>query len=344
MLVLGVETSCDETGASVVKNGEEILSNVVASSLDFHRRYGGIVPEIATRYHVEVINCVVRDSLKKANVNLNDIDLIAVTCGPGLVGALLVGISFAKSLSYSLDVPLVGVNHLWSHIYSGLIGRRGIKFPFIGLVISGGHTCLVFCEDIGRFKLLGQTKDDAIGEAFDKVAKVLGLGYPGGPAIERVALDGTPDSISFTPTHLDERSYDFSFSGIKTAVLYYIRGCPTKSARGGHSGKKRLNKGLKSDIAASFQKAVFSPVVEKSIDACKFKGVESIVVGGGVSANKYFRALLTSVGLKNGIDVIFPPFELSLDNAAMVAAFGYKLFKSGIKSDLHLTASPNLRF
>jgi N6-L-threonylcarbamoyladenine synthase len=330
MLVLGIETSCDETGASVVKDGREILSNVVASSLDFHRRYGGIVPEIATRYHIEVINYVVRNSLRKAGVKLGGVDLIAVTCGPGLVGALLVGISFAKSLSFSLGIPLIGVNHLWSHIYSGLIGRRGVKYPFIGLVISGGHTCLVFCEDIGKFKLLGQTKDDAVGEAFDKVAKVLKLGYPGGPAIERAACNGDPDAIRFAPTYLDEVSYDFSFSGIKTAVLYYIR-------------KKRLNKRLKSDVVASFQKAVFESLVEKSIDACKFRGVESLVVGGGVSANKYLRAILINAGLKNGIDVIFPPFELSLDNAAMVAALGYSLFKKEIRSDLYLTAEPNLK-
>lgn len=330
MLVLGIETSCDETGASVVKDGKEILSNTVASSLEFHKRYGGIVPEIATRYHIEVINYVIKDSLKKAGVKLDDIDLIAVTCGPGLVGALLVGISFAKSLSYSLGVPLIGVNHLWSHIYSGLIGRRNIKFPFVGLVISGGHTTLVFCENIGKFKLLGQTKDDAIGEAFDKVAKVLGLGYPGGPVIEKAAQDGNPYAIGFKPTYLDDRSYDFSFSGIKTAVLYYIR-------------DKRLDKGLKSDIAASFQKAVFDPLVEKSIGACKFKGVKSLVVGGGVSANKYFREILTNAGYEDGIDVIFPPFELSLDNAAMVSALGYKLFKKGVKSDSHLTAEPNLK-
>lgn len=329
MLVLGIETSCDETGASVVADGAKILSNTVASSLEFHKRYGGVVPEIATRYHIEVINYVVRDSLKKANVDINDIDLIAVTHGPGLVGAILVGVSFAKSLSFALEVPLIGVNHLWSHIYSGLIGKRSVRFPFIGLVISGGHTGLLFCEGVDRFKLLGQTKDDAVGEAFDKVAKVLGLGYPGGPAIERIAREGNPDTVRFAPTYLDERSYDFSFSGIKTAVLYYIRG-------------KRLNKKLRSDIAASFQKSIFDSIVKKSIDACRFKGIKSLVVGGGVSANKYFRSILSKVALKDGIDVTFPSFELSLDNAAMVAALGCELFKKGIKSDLYLTAEPNL--
>lgn len=328
MLVLGVETSCDETGASVVRNGREILSNVVASSLEFHKKYGGVVPEIATRYHVEVINYVVCDSLKKAKIELDDIDLIAVTCGPGLVGALLVGVSFAKSLSFSLGVPLIGVNHLWSHIYSGLIGG-GVKFPFVGLVISGGHTGLVFCEKIGKFELLGQTKDDAIGEAFDKVAKVLGLGYPGGPAIESAARDGDADSIRFAPIYLDERSYDFSFSGIKTAVLYYIR-------------NKKLNKRLRADIAASFQRAVFDSLVKKTLDACKSMAVKTLVVGGGVSANKYLRTILTQEGQASGIDVIFPAFELALDNAAMVAAFGYELFKKGVRSDLRLTAVPNL--
>lgn len=330
MLVLGIETSCDETGASVVRDGTNVLSNTVASSLEFHKRYGGVVPEIATRYHVEVISYAIKDSFKKAKVKLDDVDLIAVTYGPGLVGSLLVGISFAKALSYSLGLPLIGVNHLWSHIYSGLVGRGHIEFPFIGLVISGGHTSLVLCKDIGKFKLLGQTKDDAAGEAFDKVAKLLGLGYPGGPEIERIAQDGDPNSIRFSPTYLDDSSYDFSFSGIKTAVLYYIR-------------KRRLDKRLKSAIAASFQKAVFGSLVEKSMYACKSKGVRSLVVGGGVSANKYFRKILTDAGSKNGIDVIFPPFELSLDNAAMVAALGYNLFKRGIRSDLTLSAEPNLK-
>lgn len=330
MLVLGIETSCDETGASVVEDSRDILSNTVASSLEFHKRYGGVVPEIATRYHLEVIDYAVRDSLKKSKTKLGDIDLVAVTCGPGLVGALLVGVSFAKALSYSLNIPLIGVNHLWAHLYSGLIGKPDIKFPFIGLVVSGGHTSLVFCENTGKFKLLGQTKDDAVGEAFDKVAKVLGLGYPGGPAIEKAAQAGDPDSIKFAAAYLGEDSYDFSFSGIKTAVLYYIKA-------------HRLNKKVKADIAASFQKAVIDCIVAKSRDACKAKGVKSLVVGGGVSANKLLRRELAQEGCASGIDVVFPSFELSLDNAAMVAAMGYRLFKRGIRSASDVSAEPNLR-
>ncbi|MDP2943011.1 MAG: tRNA (adenosine(37)-N6)-threonylcarbamoyltransferase complex transferase subunit TsaD [Candidatus Omnitrophota bacterium] len=330
MLVLGIETSCDETGASVVKDGREILSNTVASSLEFHKRYGGVVPEIATRYHVEVIDYVVKDSLKKAETKLKDIDLVAVTRGPGLVGSLLVGVSFAKALSYSLDIPLIGINHLWAHLYSGLIEKPDIRFPFIGLVVSGGHTSLVFCENAGKFKLLGQTKDDAAGEAFDKVAKVLGLGYPGGPAIERAARQGNPYAIKFAPAYLGEDSYDFSFSGIKTAVLYYIKA-------------HRLNRKVIADIAAGFQKAVVDCLVAKSIDACKAKGVATLVVGGGVGANILLRQDLTREGRANGIDVIFPSFELSLDNAAMVAAMGYRLFKGRVRSRSGLSAEPNLR-
>lgn len=330
MLVLGIETSCDETGASVVKNGKRILSNTVASSLEFHKRYGGVVPEIATRYHVEVIDYVVKDSLKKAGTGLKDIELVAVTRGPGLVGSLLVGISFAKALSYSLNIPLIGVNHLWAHLYSGLIGRSVIRFPFVGLVVSGGHTSLVFCENVGKFKLLGQTKDDAAGEAFDKVAKVLGLGYPGGPAIEKTARQGDPYAIKFALAYLGENSYDFSFSGIKTAVLYYIRA-------------HRLNRKVVADIAAGFQKAVVDCLVSKSIEACKAKGAASLVVGGGVSANSLLRQELTQKGRANGIDVIFPSLELSLDNAAMVAAIGYRLFKEGVRSASGLSAEPNLK-
>ncbi|MDD4878901.1 MAG: tRNA (adenosine(37)-N6)-threonylcarbamoyltransferase complex transferase subunit TsaD [Candidatus Omnitrophica bacterium] len=329
MLVLGIETSCDETGAGVVKDGNEVLSDTVASSLEFHKRYGGVVPEIATRYHLEVIDYVVKDSLKSAGVTLKDIGLVAVTQGPGLVGALLVGISFAKSLGYSLGIPVVGVNHLWAHIYSGLIGRPKAKFPLMGLVVSGGHTSLVLCEGIGKFKLLGQTRDDAIGEAFDKVAKILGLGYPGGPAIEKAALRGDPEAVRLTPPYMGDDSYDFSFSGMKTAVLYHVKG-------------RKLTAGMKADVAASFQKAAVAAVVEKAVSACASKGIGSLIVGGGVSANKLLREELTRAGAKNGIEVIFPPVRLSLDNGAMIASTGYLLYKKGKRSGLALTAEPNL--
>ncbi|MFA5338949.1 MAG: tRNA (adenosine(37)-N6)-threonylcarbamoyltransferase complex transferase subunit TsaD [Candidatus Omnitrophota bacterium] len=329
MLVLGIETSCDETGAGVVKDGNEVLSDAVASSLEFHKRYGGVVPEIATRYHLEVIDYVVKDSLRSAGKTLNDIDLVAVTQGPGLVGALLVGISFAKSLGYSLGIPVVGVNHLWAHIYSGLIGRTKVKFPIMGLVVSGGHTSLVLCEDIGKFRLLGQTRDDAVGEAFDKVAKILGLGYPGGPAIEKAALRGDPDAVRFTYPYMGDDSYDFSFSGMKTAVLYHVKG-------------RKLTAAMKADIAASFQKAAVGAIVEKAVSACAAKKIGCLVVGGGVSANRILRDELTGAGERNGIEVIFPPMRLSLDNGAMIASTGYLLFKNGKRSGLSLTAEPDL--
>jgi N6-L-threonylcarbamoyladenine synthase len=330
MLVLGIETSCDETGASVVKDGRLILSNTVASSLEFHKRYGGVVPEIATRYHVEVIDYVVKDALDSAGVKPSDIGMVAVTKGPGLVGALLVGVSFAKALSYSLGVPLIGVNHLWAHIYSGLIGRPGIKFPFIGLVVSGGHTSLVLCRGIGRFGLLGQTRDDAVGEAFDKVAKSIGLGYPGGPAIEKAAQNGDPDAVKLTPPFLGGGSYDFSFSGLKTAVLYYTKG-------------KSIGSKAVSDIAASFQKVAVGSIVERSMYACRSKGIATLIVGGGVSANKLLRLRLSEAGDENGVEVVFPEMGLSLDNGAMIASAGYLLYKKGPgRSDLGLTAEPGL--
>lgn len=329
MLVLGIETSCDETGASVVKDGREVISNTVASSLEFHKRYGGVVPEIATRYQLEVIDYVVKDSLRAAGVTLEDLGLVAVTQGPGLVGSLLVGISFAKSLGYCLGIPVVGVNHLWAHIYSGLIGRPKIRFPLMGLVVSGGHTSLVLCEDTGKFRLLGQTRDDAIGEAFDKVAKILGLGYPGGPAIEDAARRGDQDAVKFTLPYLGDDSYDFSFSGIKTAVLYHVRG-------------RKLTPAMTADIAASFQKAAIGAIVERSISACGRKGIGRLVVGGGVSANKLLRQELSAAGAENGIEVIFPPMRLSLDNGAMIASTGYLLYKKGKGQDLALTARPDL--
>ncbi len=329
MLVLGIETSCDETGASVVRDGRHILSNTVASSLGFHKKYGGIVPEIATRYHVEVIDYVVRDALGTAGIRPRDLDMIAVTKGPGLVGALLVGVSFAKALGYSLNVPVVGVNHLWAHLYSGLISRPDVKFPFMGLVISGGHTGLVFCRNVGNFRLLGQTRDDAIGEAFDKAAKVLGLGYPGGPAIEKAALKGDPFAVKFTIPFLGEDSYDFSFSGLKTAVLYHTRGRKP--------GPKEI-----SDIAASFQRVAVEYVVERTVYACLRQKADVLIAGGGVSANRLLRTRLSEEGKENGIEIVFPEMRLSLDNGAMIAAAGYMLYNNGTRSGIDLKVRPDL--
>ncbi len=329
MLVLGIETSCDETGASVVKDGRRILSNTVASSLEFHKKYGGVVPEIATRYHVEVIDYVVRDALDTAGIRPRDVDMIAVTKGPGLVGALLVGVSFAKALGHSLNVPVIGVNHLWAHLYSGLVSRPDIKFPFMGLVISGGHTGLVLCGGVGSFKLLGQTRDDAIGEAFDKVAKVLGLGYPGGPAIEKAAVNGDPRSVKFKVPFLGEDSYDFSFSGLKTAVLYHTKGRKP--------GVKEI-----SDIAASFQRIAVEYVVERAVYACLKEKADVLIAGGGVSANRLLRSRLSEAGEESGIDVVFPEMKLSLDNGAMIAAAGYMLYMKRIKSVMDLKVRPDL--
>jgi N6-L-threonylcarbamoyladenine synthase len=329
MLVLGIETSCDETGASIVKDGRRILSNTVASSLEFHKKYGGVVPEIATRYHVEVMDYVVRDALDTAGIRPRDIDMIAVTKGPGLVGALLVGVSFAKALGYSLNIPVVGVNHLWAHLYSGLINRPDIKFPFMGLVISGGHTGLVLCRDVGSFKLLGQTRDDAIGEAFDKVSKVLGLGYPGGPAIEKAAVNGDPRSVKFKIPFLGEDSYDFSFSGLKTAVLYHTKGRKP--------GAREI-----SDIAASFQRVAVEYVVERAVYACLKQRADVLITGGGVSANRLLRERLSEAGEESGIDIVFPEMRLSLDNGAMIAAAGYMLYVKRIKSGAGLKVRPDL--
>lgn len=319
MLVLGIETSCDDTAASVVKDGRQILSNVVSSSLRLHKKYGGIIPEIATRKHVEAISFVVEQSLCKAAIDLKDIDLISVTQAPGLMPALLIGISFARALSFSLKIPLVCVNHLLAHLYAPLFLHKDIRFPFAGLIVSGGHTSLYYFKDVEKCALLGLTKDDAAGEAFDKVAKILRLGYPGGPVIERAALKGNPKKIKFS-CGKTESPLDFSFSGIKTAVLYYVQK---------HSAFIRRR--LIQDIAASFQEAVINCLVEKSIAACRKKRVKTLLVGGGVASNSLLRERLTKTAKQDNIKVYFASKELSLDNAAMVAGLGYQLYKRGAK-------------
>jgi len=355
MYVLGIETSCDETAASVVKDGEAVLSNVVSSSLKEHKKYGGVVPEIASRMHLESITGVVNCSIKEAKIKLKNINLVSVTCGPGLAGSLLVGISFAKSISLGLGVSLLGVNHLASHIYANFLMvqenikhfpvplRKSLKvvsegdfidgdapgFPFIALIVSGGHTTLFYVKDFDKIDVLGATCDDACGEAFDKVAKILGLGYPGGPLIERLAKSGNP-KMQFSCSNT-QQLLDFSFSGIKTAVLYYVKKHSIASAlpAGRHNQLVR-------DIAASFQEAVIDTLIRKSLLACKLKKTNRLVIGGGVAANNRLRERFYSEGEKKGLNIYFPHPKLCMDNAAMVAGLGYQLFKKGYKSGLDL--------
>lgn len=326
MNVLGIETSCDETSAAVVKDGRKILSNKVSSSIRFHKKYGGVVPEIASRKQLETITQAADLAVKEAGIKLRDIDLISVTNGPGLLGSLLVGISFAKAVCLSLNINLLGTNHIQSHIFANFLNGRKIKFPFVALVVSGGHTSLFYIKDFDKIQVLGETLDDACGEAFDKVAKILGLGYPGGPAIEKLARYGNSQRIKFRCSGT-KKPLDFSFSGIKTAVLYYVK-------------KQPKSKSLTRDIAASFQESVIDTLVHKSLLACKLKKVNRIVIGGGVAANNALREkFFAAVGSK-GLKCYFPAKELCMDNAAMVAGLGFQLFKKGKLSGLDLNLNP----
>ncbi|MFC1623794.1 tRNA (adenosine(37)-N6)-threonylcarbamoyltransferase complex transferase subunit TsaD [Candidatus Omnitrophota bacterium] len=327
MLILGIETSCDETAASVVKNGKEILSNAISSSLRYHKRFGGVIPEIATRHHVENIDKVIESALYNAKVSMIDLDAIAVTQGPGLVGALLPGIACAKAMAYALDIPLIAVDHLKAHIYSSLMLKGAPRYPFIGLVISGGHTRLSLVEDPDTFVILGDTLDDAVGEAYDKVAKILGMGYPGGPIIDRLAKKGDPRAVKFTCRNVNG-SLNFSFSGIKTAVLYHVK-----------AQRSRITSGERGDIAASFQEAVLKLIVESCLKAMEKHNVRTLVVGGGVSANSRFREMITRESMFRGFSLYFPPLELCSDNAAMIAGLAYKLYKKGVRSSLEITAN-----
>ncbi|MCX7927939.1 MAG: tRNA (adenosine(37)-N6)-threonylcarbamoyltransferase complex transferase subunit TsaD [Candidatus Omnitrophica bacterium] len=313
MKVLGIETSCDETAAAVVENGKHILSSVIISSLSYHRRFGGIIPEIAFRKQLEAISFVVQEALTKADISYNDIELIAYTQKPGLIGSLLVGISFAHAIGTCLNIPCLGVDHIHSHIFSCLIKENPL-FPLIALVVSGGHTSLYYLSGYNRFKFLGATKDDACGEAFDKVAKILNLGYPGGPAIEREARNGNPLRYKFKCSNT-KLPFEFSFSGIKTAVLY-----ETKKYRKIHDQQKK-------DICASFQYSIFTVLIKKAIFAANSYRVKTIVVGGGVAANNFFRQLFDKESSRFGLRVVFAPKELCTDNAAMVAAHGYFKYK-----------------
>ncbi len=332
MLILGIETSCDETAAAVVENGKKILSNVVASQVDLHRKFWGIVPEIASRKHLELIIPIIKESLGEARIKLKDLDAVAATYGPGLLGSLLVGLIVAKGLAYALELPFIGINHLEAHFYANFLSYPEIVLPLVGLIISGGHTELIYLSKEREYEILGTTRDDAVGEAFDKVARILDLGYPGGPVIEKMAEKGNPQSIKLPLTHFKNNSLDFSFSGIKTAVLYYVKDLERKKAPVSTA-----------DIAASFQLKVAQMLSKNLFKAACLKKVKQIILGGGVSANLFLRSFLEKEK-PDHIKIFFPPLELCTDNAAMVAACAYPKVKQGKSSPLSLDAQPNLGF
>ena len=333
MLVLGIESTCDETACSIVKNGRNILSNVISSQIDLHQEYGGVVPELACRRHIDVIIPVIDEALKQAKVTLNDIDLIAVARGPGLIGALLIGINAAKSLSLAIQKPLIGVNHIEAHLYASLMSHDAeIKFPALGVVLSGGHTSLIHMHDIGSYSLIGQTIDDAVGEAFDKVAKIMGLPYPGGPQIEKLALDGDPHFYPFAHGKVKNKPFDFSFSGLKTSVLYTIKG---QSAQ--QDSPLIIPEEHKKHVAASFQRTAFSDIIKKTLMAAQQYNCNSVIFGGGVTNNQTLRRMFSQEGTHHTF--YWPSAGLSLDNAAMIAGLGYHTYlKSGKSDSLHLEA------
>lgn len=338
-LTLGLETSCDETSAAVVEDGFKIRSNIVSSSLFRHQPFGGVVPEIASRHSLEQVDFVLQQALKQAEVKAEDLDLVAVTSGPGLIGSLLVGVSFGKALSYRLNIPLVGVNHLEAHLSACYMvpesgGRRAKEF--IGLLVSGGHTMITHHRG-KQIEVMGETVDDAVGEAYDKVAKILGLGFPGGPVLDRLAKEGNPDAVAFTKPKQKKR-FDFSYSGIKTAVLYHVQ---KERAQAGWNEEKEEK--LRRDVAASFQRHAISWLVEKSMDAASHKKAKHIAVGGGVSANSHLRARMQEETSAAGIKLWLSPLPLSGDNAAMIACRGWENFQSGKKARLNLAANPNLK-
>lgn len=337
MLVLGIESTCDETACAIVRDGKEILSNIVSSQIDIHREYGGVVPELACRRHVDVMLPVLEESLGKAKVSLDWIDLIAVAHAPGLIGALLIGLNAAKALALALDKPFVGVNHIEAHLYAALMSHpEKIDFPCLGVVLSGGHTALVKILDIGHYELIGQTVDDAIGEAFDKVAKILGLPYPGGPQIETLARKGDPSRYSFKGGNVKGRPLDFSFSGLKTAVLYTIKGQNAGSPA-------LLTQQDKCDIAACFQTAALCDIIGKTCQAAKQFQCKGILFGGGVTNNLTFREMFTQKAA--GIPLYWPSHGLSLDNGAMIAGLGYHIYqRKGASDPLDLDALTRISF
>ncbi len=332
IITLAIESSCDETSAAILKNGREVISNIVATQIDLHKKFGGVVPEVASRKHVESIDAVIQSALDEANMTFDDIDIIGVTHGPGLVGALLVGLSTAKALSFALNKPLVGVNHIEGHISANFIQYKELEPPFICLIVSGGHTHLAEVKDYGRYEILGRTRDDAAGEAFDKIARAMKLGYPGGPIIDELSKIGNKDSIKFPRIYLENDSYDFSFSGLKSSVLNYL------------NAKKMKNEDIVvEDVAASFQQSVVEVLTNKSIKAAKERGYDKIVLAGGVAANSGLREMLVNECKAHNIDVKYPSLDLCTDNAAMIGCAAYYDYINGKVDDLGLNAVPNLK-
>lgn len=324
ILIMGIESSCDETSVAIVKNGREVLSNVIDTQISIHEKFGGVVPEIASRNHVEAISNVMKKAVKDANIEINQIDAIACTYGPGLVGALLVGVSYAKALSYALNKPLIGVNHIKGHIAANYITHAELEPPFLCIMMSGGNTQIIAVKDYTDFEVLGKTKDDAIGEAFDKVARVIGLGYPGGPKVDKLAQEGQAN-IELPKTHFE--NLDFSFSGIKTAVINLNHKNPEMN---------------KANLAASFQKTVSEILVTNAKKTVDTTNINKIVLAGGVSANSYIRKQFDEFSKKENVEIYYPELKLCTDNGAMIAAAGYYEFLNGEKSNLDLNAVPNL--
>lgn len=331
ILILGIESSCDETAAAVIKNGREVLSNIINTQIEIHKQYGGVVPEVASRRHIETIDAVIDEALEKANVTFDDIDAIAVTYGPGLVGALLVGVSAAKALAFALNKPLIAVHHIKGHIMANFVAHREMEPPFVCLVASGGHSHIVEVKDYTHFEILGRTHDDAAGEAFDKVARVLGLGYPGGPLIDKLAKEGNPEVVKFPRVRMDKNSLDFSFSGVKTAVINYLH----KLEQNGETYNK-------ADIAASFQDAVTDVLCEHTIEAAQKTNNKTIALAGGVAANSALREKMMRLAKEKGINVLYPEPALCTDNAVMIACAGYYGYLENDFADMTLNAVASL--
>lgn len=332
ILTLAIESSCDETAAAVIAEGREVLSNIISSQIEIHKQYGGVVPEIASRHHLNNVNTVVDQALEEAGVKIDDVDMIGVTYGPGLVGALLIGLATAKAYALAADKPLIGVHHIHGHICANYIQHKKLEPPFMALVISGGHTNIVEVEDYNTCRVLGGTRDDAAGEAYDKVARVLGLGYPGGPLIDKIAREGDPEAVEFKRVFLEKGSLDFSFSGIKTGVLNYI------------NSEKQAGREINvPDVAAGFQAAVLDVIVAKTVGAAVDMGKDKIVLAGGVAANSMLREMLEKECAKHGLKLYYPAPVLCTDNAAMIGCAAYYKYMAGERDDLTLDAIPNLK-